>query len=83
MSDSDYKPIACALHDRYEIAIMHKQVLHIEWQDEAGDGHEADVLPVDIRVSNGEEFLVFRRVDETVSNESLEIRLDRITIGEK
>jgi len=78
MSDTDYKPIACALHDHYEIAIMHKQVMHIVWQDETGDRHEADVLPVDIRVADGEEFLVVKPVDVELGSESLEIRLDRI-----
>ena len=83
MSDSDYKPIACALHDQYEIAIMHRQVLHIEWQDASGKSHMADVMPVDIRVAGGEEFLVARRVDAQEGGEPLEIRLDRIVTSEK
>ena len=83
MSDRDYKPIACALHDQYEIAIMHRQVLHIEWQDVSGKTHMADVMPVDIRVSGGEEFLVARRVGAEEGGEPLEIRLDRVKLSEK
>ena len=71
-----YKPIACALHDEYEIAIMHGQKLRITWLDENGDLHESRVLPLDTRVENGEEFLIA----EDEGGERLMIRLDRINI---
>ena len=78
MSETDYNPIACALHDQYEIAIMQRKVMHIEWRDEQGTMHEADVLPLDIRVSAGEEFLVVRRNGPGEDADRFEIRLDRI-----
>ena len=71
-----YKPIACALHDEYEIAIMHGRKLRITWLDESGDSHESRVLPIDTRVENGEEFLIA----EEEGGERLTIRLDRIDI---
>ena len=83
MTCTDYKPVACSLHDRYEIAIMHKQVMHIGWREESGKMHEADVLPLDIRVAGGEEFLVVRPVDAKQAVDVFEIRLDRITTSEK
>ena len=71
-----YKPIACALHDEYEIAIMRRQKLNITWFDDNGCSHGSLVLPVDTRVENGEEFLIVEDED----GERLMIRLDRITI---
>ena len=73
-----YQPIACAQHDRYEIAIMRRQKLKISWQDDSGCPHESLVLPVDIKVENGEEFLLA----EEEGGERLQIRLDRIDIRE-
>jgi len=71
-----YKPIACALHDEYEIAIMHRQKLTITWLDDNGCSHQSLVLPVDTRVENAEEFLIA----EEEGGDRLKIRLDRITI---
>ena len=34
-----YVPIPYALHDEYEIAIMHKKHLNIQWLDEAARYH--------------------------------------------
>ena len=70
-----YEPIACALHDEYEIAIMQKKDLHIKWLDENNNHHTERVFPKDILVKNREEFLIASTVD------GLErcIRLDMIT----
>ena len=72
-----YQPIACALHDEYEIAIMRKQYLIIKWTDEHGF-HTGEVLPEDILVKNREEFLLAK----TNKGESLCIRLDKIHLLE-
>lgn len=69
-----YKPIACALHDEYEIAIMHKKQLNIKWIDEAEQEHNANVRPTDILVKDKQEFLIARIQD----GEVLCIRLDKI-----
>ena len=71
-----YQPIACALHDKYEIAIMFKTHINIRWQDDKGGEHTEQVLPVDLLVKNGEEFLVAMGVD----NQERCIRLDRIEL---
>lgn len=74
--NSPYQPIACAIHDQYEIAIMFKQQIKVKWQDDAGEQHTEEVLPVDLPVKNGEEFLLAERQND----EELCIRLDRVTL---
>ena len=71
-----YKPIACALHDEYEIAIMQKKYILLKWLDNSGEYHKVNVLPKDIRVRNREEFLIAVTPDK----EELCIRLDEITL---
>ncbi len=73
-----YEPIACALHDEYEIAIMHKRKLSIKWLDN-NTVFTGIVLPVDILVRNGEEFLVASLLSES---KDVCIRLDKITLIE-
>jgi transcriptional antiterminator Rof (Rho-off) len=75
MVKKPYQPIACALHDEYEIAIMHKNHLDIRWTDNDGS-HTARVLPIDIRVKDGEEFLIA----VSSANRTYCIRLDRLTL---
>ena len=70
-----YIPIACSLHDEYEIAIMHKKHLDIEWFDD-DEPHTAKVLPIDILVKDKQEFLIA----DTYDGKELCIRLDKITI---
>jgi Rho-binding antiterminator len=70
-----YQPIACALHDEYEIAIMHKQQLNIKWSDDDGQ-HTAKVLPKDILVKDRQEFLIAESLDKA----ELCIRLDKIIL---
>jgi transcriptional antiterminator Rof (Rho-off) len=74
-----YKPIACSLHDEYEIAIIHRKYLNIKWLDDTGVNHTDKVLPKDVLVKNKEEFLVAYTQD----NRELCIRLDKITLLEK
>lgn len=73
-----YKPIACSLHDEYEIAIMHKKRISIKWLDDNGAHHTEKVLAKDILVKNKEEFLVVNTQD----NKVLCLRLDKITLLE-
>ena len=75
-----YKPIACSLHDEYEIAIMHKKHLNIKWLDDKGESHTDKVFPKDILLKNREEFLVARTHDRAQDNKELCIRLDKITL---
>ena len=71
-----YQPIPCALHDEYEIAIMHKKTLRIKWSNEEGNQHIENILAKDILVKDKQEFLVADREN----GDALCIRLDKITI---
>jgi Rho-binding antiterminator len=68
-----YRPISCALHSEYEVAILHRAKLHLTW---CADNvvYNQRVLPLDLRTRNGEEFLICR----TENGEPREIRLDTI-----
>ena len=68
-----YRPIACTLHDRLEVACLCRQPVAITWRDPDGHGHSATVVSFDVRSRTGAEYLV---VDN--DGETLEIRLDRL-----
>lgn len=70
----DYKPIDCGLYERYELAIMHGETLLIRWRDANGLNHLERLRPVDLRASQGEEFLHAL----TESGEKRVLRLDCI-----
>ena len=74
MTNDDYKPVSCAMHSELELAIMHKQVMELCWQNESGEMRTENVVPVDIITSNHAEFLVVK----TDNNQSVSIRLDQI-----
>ena len=71
-----YIPIACSLHDLYEIAIMHRTRINITWIDDSGRDHEEVIMPMDIVVKKSEEFLLFF---DGKGNERM-VRLDHITL---
>lgn len=71
-----YEPIACSLHDEYEIAIMHKKHITIKWSGDGGEEYTDKVLPKDILVRDKAEFLVANTRD----NRELCIRLDKIAL---
>ena len=72
---TDYTPVDCGLHSTYELAIMRRDRIKLGWRDTAGATHLETVIPVDLRTSSNEEFLVVSVSDRT----QREIRLDRIT----
>ena len=67
-----YIPVACALHDRYERAIIERKTVFARWQD-AGSWHSGSIHPLAVETVEGEEFLTFRADGVT-----LRVRLDRI-----
>jgi len=77
MMSEPYRPIACALHDEYEIAIMRRNRLRLRWIDDSGTVHKCEVMPKDILVKNKEEYLLAVNVD---GEQELCIRLDKIII---
>lgn len=74
MSDNLYHPVDCALHSRYELAIMQRTPLSLQWQDEQGQQRQAVLLPEDLTCDARMEYLLAR----DASGEILRLRLDRI-----
>jgi Rho-binding antiterminator len=71
--ETDYKPVACANYDQYEIAIMHGSKMQLTWQvDNMNYGQV--VTPLNLRTAHGEEYLILR----LASGETAEVRLDHI-----
>ena len=71
---TDYTPIECGLHSEYELAIMHREVLRLRWQDEHLQVHTESVTPLDLVTRDGAEFLLALGRDGVTH----QIRLDRI-----
>jgi len=73
MSDQ-YKPVSCAIHSEYELAIMHNQSLHITWQDSNNEHQTLFAIPDDLFTRDHAEYLLITDVTGT----QLELRLDKI-----
>ena len=77
MTDSQdqepYAPIACARYSELEVAILHRQKLHLRWA--INNVHYDQVVqPLDLTTVNHEEFLICRNS----SGATVSIRLDHI-----
>ena len=72
---TDYVPIDCGLHSRYELAIMQRQRLQLSWTTDSLPVIACSVIAEDIYTQAGQEFL---RVRDGKDREHT-IRLDRIT----
>lgn len=70
---TDYIPISCGSYDRFEVAIMHRERLHLVWQVN-NVYYDRVVTPVNLETRDGEEFLLARTAEGAVET----IRLDRI-----
>jgi len=75
--ENGYRPIACASYDQYEIAIMQRRRMHLTWEQD-NVTFDRIVTPLDLRIANGEEFLVMRLPEGGTT----EVRLDRIRRAE-
>lgn len=71
---SGYRPIPCGDHSLLELAAMRRQRLRIHWRDDNGQSHEQALLPIDLVVKDGAEYLLARDAGGTEQR----IRLDRI-----
>ena len=71
--ETGYQPIACANHDRYEIAILHRAKMHLTWQT-GNVIYDQVITPLNLRTAHGEEYLILR----LASGETVEVRLDHI-----
>jgi len=74
MSNDDYIPIECSLHSEYELAIMHKTKLMLTWKNDDHQEQSESILPVDLIVSNKQEYLKI----VTADHQTHKIRLDKI-----
>ena len=68
-----YQPVACALHDVYELAILRRQQLRLVYV-EGNVFYEEVVMPMDLQTHQGEEFLLAH----SPTRAALKIRLDYI-----
>jgi transcriptional antiterminator Rof (Rho-off) len=71
--DDRYRPVSCASHSEYELHIIRKQHLLLEWEDSGGN-QRCRVLPVDLQTRQGEEYLIF----VNAHGDRQRVRLDRI-----
>lgn len=71
---SDYLPVDCVVHDRYELAIMRRQCLRLSWREPDGLLRVEVVRPLDLETRAGEEFLVFA----DAADRRRQVRLDRV-----
>lgn len=75
---TDYRPIACAQYEFFELAIMRHTPLKLAWS-EAGQSRLETITPEDLETANHEEFLLARGGD----GHTYRIRLDRIIRAEQ
>ena len=68
---SDYRPIACADHERLEFAALTRQWLDLNVTTGDGAGRQR-LLPLDVYTRDGAEWLLA----ETEAGEQLTLRLD-------
>lgn len=72
--DSTYQPVACALHERLEFAVLRRIPLVLRYFTVDGGVCEASVLAIDVQTREGAEWLKIQREDGSMS----ELRLDRL-----
>lgn len=70
-----YKPIACALYDRYERAILTRSALSLSWR-EHDLWHHDTVFAFALETAEGQEFLGF----EDTKHRRHRVRLDAIRL---
>lgn len=73
---SDYQPIDCAIHDRFEAAITRRQKLLVELQVD-DSWKQTEIIPLNTQTRNREEFLEFQF---SRGAERRSVRLDKVRI---
>ena len=73
-NDDDYTPIQCGLYSKYEVSILHREILSLHWRDDDGLDHIDRVTPTDLQTRNHCAYLIATNSE----GDRLEIRLDRI-----
>jgi Rho-binding antiterminator len=72
-SETPYRPISCDVYSTLELAILHRQPLHVVWRED-NVSHTRTLTPLDLETEAGREFLHYRFPTGEVGR----IRLDRI-----
>ena len=72
--DEAYKPVACELHSEYELLAMHRSRVSLHTLDNQGMALQLQCHVMDIRTSEGAEYLIV--TDD--SNTTHQFRLDKI-----
>ena len=70
-----YQPISCDQHSEYELAIMHKLMLHLAWTEDTGQQRIGNIMPLDLKTQDKKESLIGQSNDGAIHY----IRLDKIT----
>lgn len=71
---TDYTPIDCGLHSKYELATLQARQHRVFWRNPEGQLHMEVLKPCDLRSRNHEEFLIA----EDLNGQRRELRLDYI-----
>ncbi len=71
---SAYNPIACTLHEHYQLAVIKQARLILLWRDEDGVERRERICPIDVYTRSKAEYLLAA----TENSAELEIRLDWI-----
>ena len=58
-----YQPIACALHEKLEFAVLKRTQLYLCYCDAAGQEVTSTALPVDVYTANAAEWLKIQHAD--------------------
>ena len=74
MSGDQYNPIDCGLYSEYEVAILYRRALQLQWRDYDGEEHSEPVMPHDLQTRDGCEYLL----GKLSSGALVVIRLDHI-----
>ena len=74
MDKQNYQPVACGLHEQYQLAAMRGTLLDMSWRNESGETMNSRLRVLDVATRNGAEFLSA----ETPAGDRHEIRLDWI-----
>lgn len=78
MPSDSYKPIACADYDIYEIAIMQHRQLSLKWVTDFSEAKASVVIPLELKIKNSAEYLVYKIRDDSHNSHQRELRLDKI-----
>lgn len=74
MTTTDYRPISCDLHSKYELLAMRRDWVSLDGEGPAGELRGLRCQVLDVQTRSGAEYLVV----QDGAGQRLEIRLDRV-----